>query len=192
VFDHGHAECAEFEELILARGADMKRLDRGRCAAIRAMLRAPAESRLASFALTGSLAILFLLAGCSSIDYREGPIPGLEHMTVEEHFIDPGEIYRQCSRCGKLGLELPVACTCINFRTHHSVIWLGSNASQSTIEHERAHARGFDHPNGELRSQYAAWTRRVNSQVAATAKPPQGAAPAYAKVSVLGSSAKVE
>lgn len=103
---------------------------------------------------------LALLAGCSSIDYREGPVPGLERMTVEEHRVDASEIYQRCTRCGSLGMELPTACTCINFRTQHAVIWLSHDATQATIEHERAHGRGYDHQTGELRAQYAAWVNK--------------------------------
>ena len=78
-------------------------------------------------------------------------------MAVEEHRVEASEIYQRCSRCGHLGLELPVACTCINFRTDSAVIWLSRDASQATVEHERAHARGYDHVGGELSSRYAAW-----------------------------------
>jgi uncharacterized protein YceK len=112
------------------------------------------------------LVFLALLSGCTSINYTEGPVPGLENMTVEEHHVDTTEIYQRCSRCGKLGMELPTACTCINFRTNHAIIWLANDASQATIEHERAHARGYDHQTGELRDQYAAWTKRGGKRMA--------------------------
>lgn len=104
--------------------------------------------------------ILALLSGCTSIDYKDGLILGLEQMTVEEHFVDPSEIYARCSQCGQLDLTLPEACTCINFRTKHAVIWLPHGATQSTIEHERAHSRGYDHPTGELRLQFAGWMKK--------------------------------
>ena len=118
----------------------------------------------------GRLPILFaLLAGCTSIDYLDGPVPGLERMSVEEHRVDAGEIARRCSRCGQLGPILPLACTCINFRTRHAVIWLPRNASAATIEHERAHARGYDHPSGELRAGYAAWLASGRREIAAPA-----------------------
>ncbi len=117
------------------------------------------------------LVLLALISGCSSIDYREGPIAGLERMTVEEHYVDGDELYKRCSRCGHLGLELPVACTCINFRLNRAVIWLPLDASPSTIEHERAHGRGYDHPNGELRSRYAAWKESVGKRIELASQP---------------------
>ncbi len=78
-------------------------------------------------------------------------------MTVEEHRVDADEIYSRCARCGHLGAALPTACTCINFRTRHAWIWLARDASQATLEHERAHARGYDDADGTLRRSYAAW-----------------------------------
>lgn len=112
------------------------------------------------------LVLLALLSGCTSVAYKEGPVPGLEHMTVEEHQVDATEIYQRCSRCGHHGPELPTACTCINFRTNRAIIWLARGASQDTIEHERAHGRGYDHQTGELRSQYAAWTKSGGKRIA--------------------------
>jgi len=140
-----------------------------------------------SLNLTRPLIFVVLLSGCTTIDFKEGPIPGLENMTFEEHLVDASEIYQMCSSCGKLGFELPVACTCVNFRTKHAVIWLGRDAPQSTIDHERAHARGYDHPNGDLRNQYAAWTKRVGSKIAAPAKRAYRAQTDLPKVSALGS-----
>ena len=101
--------------------------------------------------------VALLVAGCTTIDYKAGPIPGLERMTIEEHFIDEAKIYEVCSRCGQSALVIPVACTCINLRTKHADIWLAKGASQSTIEHERAHGRGYDHTDGDLRRRYEAW-----------------------------------
>jgi hypothetical protein len=89
----------------------------------------------------------------------------------------------RCSRCGHLGLELPVACTCINFRLKRAVIWLPQNASQATIEHERAHSRGFDHPNGELRSRYAAWKESVEKIVKLASQPKMLPEPGITRVS---------
>ena len=151
----------------------------------------PASGRLLPL-LAWPLAMLLLLSGCTTIDEREGPIPGLENMTVEEHYVDGSEIYQQCSRCGNLGFVVPLACTCVNFRTRHSVIWLTHDASQSTIEHERAHARGYDHPTGELRTQYAAWVRRVNAKAAVSAAISQRPQSDYRKVSVIHAAANIE
>jgi hypothetical protein len=111
------------------------------------------------------LALFLLLSACTSIDYREGPIPGLEKLTVQENYVDSSEIYQTCSRCGPQGLVVPIACTCINFRTKTAVIWLPQNAPQATIEHERAHARGYDHTTGELRNQYGNWTKASRDKV---------------------------
>jgi hypothetical protein len=131
--------------------------------------------------------ILLLLAlfatGCTTIDYRAGPVPGLERMTSEEHVIDDADIYSVCSRCGPAGLVIPVACTCINFRTNHAVIWLGKSATQSTIEHERAHARGYDHTDGALRRKFEAW--RVAGGKMIPAEPGQQAASALRRVSAV-------
>lgn len=52
------------------------------------------------------------------------------------------------------------------FRTNRAVIWLACGASQVTIEHERAHGRGYDRQTGELRSQYAAWTNSGGKRIA--------------------------
>jgi hypothetical protein len=87
---------------------------------------------------------------------------------------------------------VPLACTCVNFRTRHSVIWLTHDAPQSTIRHERAHARGYDHPTGELRTQYAAWVERVNAKLAASAAASQRPRPDYPKVSVIHAAANIE
>ena len=103
------------------------------------------------------LLVALVAAGCTTIDYQAGPVPGLERMTVEEHFVDQAEIYKVCSSCGQSAVAIPVACTCINLRTKHAVIWLARGASQSTIEHERAHGRGYDDTDGELRRRYEAW-----------------------------------
>jgi len=138
------------------------------------------------------LVLLTLLSGCASIDYRQGPVPGLENMTVEEHRVDATEIYQRCSRCGQLGLELPTACTCVNFRTGHAVIWLPHGASQATIEHERAHARGYDHEDGALRRQFAAWARNGGRRMGPAAGARNTGASAEAgptKVGALGSAA---
>ncbi len=118
-----------------------------------------------------TLALLALLCGCTSIDYDHGPIQGLEHMTVEEHRVDPDEIYARCARCGQLGFELPSACTCVNFRTRHALIWLPLDASQAMIEHERAHSRGYDDSDGHLRSRYAAWVRAQQAAPAGEVPP---------------------
>jgi hypothetical protein len=117
------------------------------------------------------LLLFLLLSGCASIDYQAGPVSGLGNMTVEEHIIDGTEIYQACSRCGQRGLELPTACTCINFTTNHAVIWLARDASQSVIEHERAHGRGYDHTDGELRSRYQAWVARGGTKIALPHEP---------------------
>lgn len=117
------------------------------------------------------LLLLALLSGCASIDYKAGPVPGLEDMTVEKHRVDATEIYQRCSRCGKLGLELPTACTCVNFKTNHAVIWLPRDASRTTVEHEHAHAQGYDHEDGALRRQYAAWTKNGGRRIGLTARP---------------------
>jgi hypothetical protein len=110
------------------------------------------------------LLVALLAAGCTTIDYQAGPVPGLERMTVEEHFVDEAEIYNVCSSCGLSPMVLATACTCVNLRTKHAVIWLAKGASQSTIEHERAHGRGYDDADGELRRRYEAW--RVSHEVA--------------------------
>lgn len=136
--------------------------------------------------------LLLLLSACTSIDYQQGPVPGLERMSVEEHYVDGAELYARCSRCGHLGLELPVACTCINFRTNRAVIWLPRGASQSTIEHERAHGRGYDHPNGELRSRYAAWTKSGGKRIDVALEPINRAGSALAKVSEFRSTTAIE
>jgi hypothetical protein len=111
------------------------------------------------------LAIVSGFYGCAVIDYRAGPVPGLEHMTVEEHYIGASEIHARCARCGTREFESPLACTCINFATNHAVIWLPANASPSTIEHERAHAAGYDHTDGELRRRYQSWQASGRSRV---------------------------
>ena len=129
--------------------------------------------------------LLALLAGCSTINYNDGPVPGLENMTVEEHRVDASEIYQRCARCGQLGMELPTACTCINFRTNHAVIWLTHDASPATVEHERAHGRGYDHQSGELRSQYAAWTQRGGKRYDQAAAPTRRIESGLTKVSEL-------
>jgi hypothetical protein len=103
------------------------------------------------------LTVFLLSGGCASIDYQTGPVPGLEHMTVDERVVDASAIYQACSRCGHRGLVLPIACTCIDFSAKRAVIWLPRDASQPVIEHERAHARGYDHPDGELRDRYQTW-----------------------------------
>jgi hypothetical protein len=119
-----------------------------------------------------SLALFALLSGCAAIDYNAGPVPGLEHMTVEEHYIDANDIYQRCSRCGMRKFSLPLACTCINFADNRAVIWLPRNASIATIEHERAHGHGFDHPDGELRERYEMWLSGDGPRVNATERPP--------------------
>ena len=116
------------------------------------------------------LVLALLLCGCTSIDYRAGPVPGLTRMTVEEHVVSLTEVFEACYRCGHKSLEIPLACTCINFSTNHAVIWLAHGAPQWTIEHERAHARGYDHMDGELRSRYATWKLRGGNVAGA---PPQ-------------------
>lgn len=92
-------------------------------------------------------------------------------MTVEEHTVDAAELFVQCSRCGRLGLELPTACTCINFRTNRAVIWLIRGAAQETIEHERAHGRGYDHHDGGLRSRYVTWKEGGGRRTATPGEP---------------------
>src|SRR5512132_4211255 len=92
-----------------------------------------------------TLLLALLVSGCASIDYRAGPVRGLERMAVEERVIDATQIYAACSRCGHTGIDIPLACTCINFRTNRAVIWLSRGAPQSVVEHERAHGRGYDH-----------------------------------------------
>lgn len=87
-------------------------------------------------------------------------------MKVEEYRVDAAEIYQRCSKCGSLGLTVPQACTCINFRENRAVIWLAHNASDETIEHERAHGRGYDHTTGELREQYTAWVKKTGEKAA--------------------------
>jgi len=121
-----------------------------------------------------------------------GPVSGLETMTVEEHRVDASEIYQRCSRCGRLGLELPIACTCINFRTMHAVIWLTHGASQEVVEHERAHGRGYDHPNGELRRQYAVWTNRGGRRTTPPVDTAYSAEASLAKAGELRSAARTE
>lgn len=138
------------------------------------------------------LVLLLLISGCSSIDYKQGPVPGLERMTAEEHYVDGQELYARCSRCGHLGIELPVACTCINFKTNHAVIWLTRGASQAAVEHERAHARGYDHPNGELRSLYATWTKSGGKRIERLAKPINQPQTGLTKVSELRSGTPIE
>jgi hypothetical protein len=116
---------------------------------------------------------MLLLAGCTSIDYRAGPVPGLEGLTVEEHHVEASEIYARCSSCGSFGPVLPNACTCVNFRTRRAVIWLAHGASDETVEHERAHARGYDHHGGELQRQFTAWVRsQATYQADAGSTPP--------------------
>lgn len=131
------------------------------------------------------LVLLVLISGCTSIDYKQGPVPGLERMTMEEHYVDGAELYTRCSRCGHSGFELPVACTCVNFKLNHAVIWLPRGASQSTIEHERAHGRGYDHQDGKLRSRYAAWTKSGGKRIDAPAEPTRHAKSGLTKVSEL-------
>ena len=133
------------------------------------------------------LVLVALLSGCTSINYKDGPVPGLENMTVEEHQVDATEIYQRCSRCGSHGIELPTACTCINFRTGRAVIWLARGASQATIEHERAHGRGYDHQNGELRSQYASWAKGAGTRINLPSKPTYRAETDLTKLSELKS-----
>lgn len=138
------------------------------------------------------LVLLLLNSACTTIDYQQGPVPGLERMTIEEHYVDGAELYARCSRCGHLGLELPIACTCINFKINHAVIWLPHGASQSTIEHERAHGRGYDHPNGELRSRYAAWTKAGGKRSNVALQPINGAGSTLAKVSEFRPATPIE
>ena len=112
-----------------------------------------------------------LLSGCTSIDYRAGPVLGLDRMSVEEHFIDAGTLYAACARCGHGGPDIALACTCIDFRTNHAVIWLARGAPQWMIEHERAHGLGYDHPDGELHRRYAAWKSSLARSAARSGEP---------------------
>ena len=130
------------------------------------------------------LALVAFICGCTTIDYKDGPVSGLEDMTVEEHHVDATEIYQRCSRCGSLGLNLLAACTCINFRTKHAVIWVPYGASQETIEHERAHGRGYDHPDGALRRQYATWVASGGRRTAPPIAAAEGTETGLTKVSV--------
>ena len=98
-----------------------------------------------------------MLGSCSTIDYQAGPVPGLERLRVEEHFVPYSELFAACTRCGHTGLVIPLACTCIDFRTNRAVIWLVQGAPRATVEHERAHALGYDHTDGDLRRRYTAW-----------------------------------
>jgi hypothetical protein len=109
--------------------------------------------------VAGLVLLCACAAGCSTIDYRQGPVPGLENLAIEEHHVEATEIYFKCATCGNLPHLMPTACTCINFRTRRAVIWLAHGASAGTIEHERAHARGYDHSDGQLRQHYAAWVQ---------------------------------
>jgi hypothetical protein len=115
------------------------------------------------------LILTALLSGCAGIDYRAGPVPGLEHMTIEQHIVAGTEIYQACSRCGQRGIEPTTACTCINFATNHVVIWLPAGASDAVIEREYAHAHGYDHEGGELRSKYERW-KKNSSRIDLTTK----------------------
>jgi uncharacterized protein YceK len=115
--------------------------------------------------------LVTLLSGCASIDYKAGPVPGLEHMTIEEYFIEANQIHGMCMQCGARAYELPLACTCINFARNRAVIWLPRNASDSTVKHERAHAEGYDHQDGELRRRFQAWQARGGRRAIVSDRP---------------------
>jgi hypothetical protein len=128
------------------------------------------ESSGAGHLISCVLWLALLLCGCTTIDYRAGPVAGLENMAVEEHFVDYGELYSACARCGHNSLVVPLACTCIDFTKNRAVVWLSRGAPPPIIEHERAHALGYDHTDGELRSRYATWKSTLAKKAA---RPPE-------------------
>ena len=84
-----------------------------------------------------------LLVGCSTIQHV--PVQGWPQLTVIEHKASWPEVISHCSKYVSPLFWPPFACAEVFVESRECHIWY---AFDWTLEHERDHCAGMDHPGG--------------------------------------------
>src|SRR6185503_10386594 len=90
--------------------------------------------------------LLVLLAGCSSIDHVK--VDGWPALEVVERYVARSELHERCKEYVTGFAMLPVACAQFDFVNRRCYVWYNADdpPTAATIEHERLHCQGYDHP----------------------------------------------
>lgn len=104
------------------------------------------------------VAVLGLLASCSTIDYTRR-VEGWPELRVEIRRVTPEEVRAACAKYSPWH-EIPLACTEFYFAKGVARIWI-SGDEQWILDHEMGHVQGYDHPNSDvMQKMYDQWKSR--------------------------------
>ena len=101
--------------------------------------------------------ILALLMGCSTID-PNNRVEGWPELQVVENKVSFDEVQEKCRPYVGWG-QWPMACALYYLQTANCVIYYAFDWS---LEHERAHCKGYDHPgSNDMRAMLKNWNSRA-------------------------------
>jgi hypothetical protein len=82
--------------------------------------------------------------GCTTIGHEK--VDGWPALRVFEHYVSAEEIYERCRKYVGFGM-IPLACAEFNLAAGRCDLWFNAGfAPRFTVEHERLHCLGYDHP----------------------------------------------
>ena len=85
-----------------------------------------------------------LLAGCQTID-NHNRVPDWPELKIIEHRVPTAEMWERCQRYVPR-FSLPAGCTMFYFSRGEAHIYVSdTDESSLVLQHERLHARGYDH-----------------------------------------------
>ena len=127
-------------------------------------------SKLAQHAVRGfGAAVLIGLSGCAAMDGHQR-VAGWPQLEVIEHHVSNHEMRDRCSPYVGFGMS-PMGCTLFFLDQGEAHIYVSRDfPSQSTLEHERLHAAGYDHVgSSSMQAILKNWNAQNRPQVAARA-----------------------
>ena len=90
--------------------------------------------------------VLLFVAGCSTIDHVK--VEGWPALELVERYVPHAEMHARCREYVSSVAMVPVACAQFDFVNRRCYIWYDADnpPSAATVEHERLHCQGYDHP----------------------------------------------
>jgi hypothetical protein len=108
------------------------------------------------FLFAAAIAMFLTLLGCSTID-PQNKVEGWPELQVVENRVSFDDVQIKCGQYVGWG-QWPMACATFYFQTAKCVIWYAFDWS---LEHERQHCLGFDHPgSNDMRAMWKDWQAR--------------------------------
>jgi hypothetical protein len=89
-------------------------------------------------------ALALALQGCTIVGHQQ--VQGWPQLAVVEHYVPELQLRERCVKYVAFGMS-PQACAELDFAARRCDLWFSADfpPTQSMVEHERLHCRGYDH-----------------------------------------------